>query len=299
MSGHENNGAGSFSSSMTFASSGAKRQCDCDDCGAIPEDIMAAVRKRRRQMVESSPLKRTQERKLLRRDRGVSVWNLTMPLDAEPLIEFGSSHRLVWVKRLPEDSILKSIGKGIIGSSDEEKTREDLDWKEGTVYLVPSNGGKAVGWLHGAKPAPSTSPRGLAILNVIKIPLDKLPAEKLIEQSSSETEPASWVDVVKFLCQKVLNTKSVEEDGLFLELSKDYGEMLHNALKQIEDSNSSTQATATPQTSQPPLQDVINQSEARAASLEAMPSNPDGGDSLQKILNNIGSTNSPLKDLIG
>jgi hypothetical protein len=245
MSGHDNNGAGSFMSSMTFASSGAQRQCDCDDCEVIPEDIMAAVRKRRRQMVESRPLKRTQERKLLRRDNGISVWNLTMPLDAEPLVEFGSSHRLVWVKRLPENSILKSIGKGIIGSSDEEKTREDLDWKEGTVYLVPSNGGKAVGWLHGAKPSPSTSPLGLAILHVIKIPLDKLPAEP-IELSSSETDPASWVDVVKFLCQKVLNTKSAEEDALFPELSNDYGEILQNALKQIEDSNSSTQANTTP-----------------------------------------------------
>jgi hypothetical protein len=257
MSGQDDNDADPFMSSMTFASSGAQLRCDCDDCGAIPEDILALVRKRRREIVESSPLKRTQERKLLRRDNGISVWNLTMPLGAEPLVEFGSSHRLVWVKRLPEDSILKSIGRGIIGSSDEEKTREDLDWKEGAVYLVPTNGGKAVAWLHAAKPAPSPAPipspstslpRGLAILHVIKIPLDKLPAEP-IKLSSSESEPASWVDVVKFLCQKALNTKSVEEDVLFPELSKDHGEMLHNALKQMEDNNSSTQANATPQKS--------------------------------------------------
>lgn len=253
MSGRDDDNTGSFMSSMSFASSGAQRQCDCDECGAIPEAIMAAVRKRRRQMVESSPLKRTQERKLLRRDDGISVWDLTMPLDAEPLVEFGSSHRLVWVKRLPEDHILKSIGTGIIGSSDEEKTREDLGWKEGTVYLVPSNGGKAVGWLHAAKRAPSlgpstSPPRGLAILNVIKIPLDKLPVEP-IELSNSETELASWVDVVKFLCQKVLYTKSLEEDVLFPELSKEYGEMLQNALKQMEDGSSSTQANTTPQKS--------------------------------------------------
>jgi hypothetical protein len=285
MSGYDNNGSDPFMSSMTFASSGAQRQCDCDDCEVIPEHIMAAVRKRRRERVESRPLKRTQERKLLRRDNGISIWNLTMPLGAEPLVEFGSSHRLVWVQRLPEDSILKSIGKGIIGSSDEEKTRKDLDWKEGTVYVVPSNGGKAVGWLHAAEPAPSTSPRGLAILQVIKIPLDKLPTEP-IELSSSETEPASWVDVVKFICQKVMNTKSVEEDVLFPELSKDYAEMLQNALQEIEASNSSTQANATPQGVQPSI-------------IGSELSNSDGGDALQNFLDNISSTNSLLTDLIG
>ena len=146
----------SFLASMTFASSSQNlRLCDCDDCGDIPLDILAAIREHKRLKLETGPLKRTQDRSLLQRDAnlGISIWNFIMPLDAEPLIEFGSSHRFVWMKRLPTTSsgnntVIKSIGKGIIGSSDEESSRTNLDWEEGGVYLVPSNGGKAVGWVH-------------------------------------------------------------------------------------------------------------------------------------------------------
>ena len=148
----------SFLASMTFASSSQNlRLCDCDDCGEIPLDILAAIREHKRLKLETGPLKRTQDRSLLKRDLnvGISVWNLIMPIDAEPLIEFGSSHRFVWIKRLPGQ--LMSIGKGIIGSSDEESSRAKLDWEEGCVYLVPSNGGKAVGWVHSTTTSNTTT----------------------------------------------------------------------------------------------------------------------------------------------
>jgi hypothetical protein len=81
-----------------------------------------------------------------------------MPVNAEPLIEFGTSHRIVYIKRLSTKNTISSIGKGIIGSQDEEKTRLPLnDWTAGSVIFVPSNGGKAVGWVHNTTTTTTTT----------------------------------------------------------------------------------------------------------------------------------------------
>ena len=96
---------------------------------------------------------------------------------------------------------LYSIGKGIIGSQDEEKSRIPLhDWTNGSIIFVPSNGGKAVGWIHTTTTtddeiedgtttttAETTTQATKNIANiggayaticVIKIPLDQLEEEK-------------------------------------------------------------------------------------------------------------------------
>ena len=80
----------------------------------------------------------------------MALWQWTLPLRAEPLLEFGNTaiYRIIWVQRLGRGRAIKSIGTGIIGSSHEEKSRATLDWNEGDVLLVPSNDGKAVGWIH-------------------------------------------------------------------------------------------------------------------------------------------------------
>ena len=44
--------------------------------------------------------------------------------------------------------VVRSVGKGILGSSDEVKNRKIVDWKEGSVFLYPSNGGKSIGWIN-------------------------------------------------------------------------------------------------------------------------------------------------------
>jgi hypothetical protein len=192
----------SFMSTMTFASGAQQRQCDCDECGVVPMFFQEAIKKHKRQRVETNPLRRRQDRSLVPREQGLAVWNLVMPIDAEPLVEFGSSHRLVWVKRLPDSSVLKSIGKGIIGSSDEEKSRTVLDWKEGMILLVPSNGGKAIGWEHTAANAVATHQQpSHAVLFVIKIPQDQLPQERL---ELSDVDEHSWVKVAQYHCQKAL-----------------------------------------------------------------------------------------------
>jgi len=170
----ENSKLDDFVSSMTFASSFGYGFCYCsdDECGRCPDKlpgpIAEAVRNYKRSRTGSSPFtsmsndgssefaiplifsssKPRQERQLIARHEGISFWKLTMPQDAEPLIEYGSSHRLVYVKQLPRNSKLISIGRGIYGSSMEEKERIDMKWKNKGWYLVPSNGGKSIGWIH-------------------------------------------------------------------------------------------------------------------------------------------------------
>ena len=220
---------------MTFAASSSNADhvrsscCDCDECDAtsfsnnvtIPETIKAAIRAHKKQRLslgeESTStsfrtFKRTQQRTLIGRHNTISVWNITMPLHAEPLIEYGNNHRIVWIKRLPgnidnnnnnEDandtttsSVLQSIGKGIIGSSDEEKTRTDMiEWNENDFIFIPSNGGKAVGWIHtttttgttkGEKDDTKTysNTSGYAVLYVAKIPIELLEEQTSVDDES-------------------------------------------------------------------------------------------------------------------
>eukprot|EP00536_Pseudo-nitzschia_multiseries_P011615 jgi/Psemu1/206324/e_gw1.405.25.1 len=159
----------SFLRSMTF--SRAREflyACDCAECDDIPPSIRKFIHERKRQSKEAGAIKRTQQRTLVSRHGPVTLHSIYMPKHAEPLIDFGTSHRVVWVKRLVKksnsnpkestngkkstqkgESVLQWIGNGIIGSSYEEKGRVNLsDWVEGSVMFIPSTGGKAVGWIH-------------------------------------------------------------------------------------------------------------------------------------------------------
>jgi hypothetical protein len=242
--------------SMTFASGElGRKQCDCDECGSIPFDVWEEVRKSKRLRIETGPLKRTQDRKLIQRDQGgMAVWNLVMPLDAEPLVEFGTSHRLVWAKRLPESSSIKAIGQGIIGSSHEEQNRIKLPWREGKVYLVQSSG-TAVGWVHIARercqdgsvePTVDTNftsladetpaityPRGLATFVIVKIPPEKLESVPP-EEDEVQHAKASWVDVALSVFKNSVK-ESQQDQTMPWELTEADSEKLKEALKRLEE----------------------------------------------------------------
>lgn len=102
MSGQKRNGSNNndFLSSMTFAGGGLMRDCDCDECEFVPASIREAIRQHKRLKTNSSSLTRTQDRSIVARENTISVWKLTMPVDAEPLIEFGGSHRIVLIDTL-------------------------------------------------------------------------------------------------------------------------------------------------------------------------------------------------------
>ena len=143
-----------FLQSMTFARTDQYLdKCDCDECDNVPPSIREIIQLHKEERRATGSIKRTQQRSLVSRDGQISVWCMNMPQNAEPLIEFGSSHRIVWVKKLTGStstsgsaenrSILSWIGNGIVGSSDEEKSRKQIaEWTEGNFFLVPSNGGK-------------------------------------------------------------------------------------------------------------------------------------------------------------
>jgi hypothetical protein len=98
------------------------------------------------------------------------------------------------------------------------------DWTEGDVYLVPSNGGEAVAWIHCgvAKPADckkakkddslteDDKPSGHAILQIAKIPLNKVLSEE--SKNSEPTGAHDWVSAILNLCRKGLFDKSNDDD---------------------------------------------------------------------------------------
>jgi len=224
-----------FLASMTFASVDRSLAigCDCDECGTstrgssggagyVPAAIAEAV-KRYKAAMSSMPLKRTQDRYLVKRFSGVSVYEWTLPVEAQPLVEYGNSHRLVWIQRLSTTSVIKSIGKGIIGSADEEKQRVAMDWKQGQVVLVPSNGGKAVGWIHHNGGAASTKDSteedadnkntGHASLRIAKAPVDLAAAEG---DAAAETE-MQWHDVIRSVCERQLKKEKESTTSIVLD----------------------------------------------------------------------------------
>jgi hypothetical protein len=123
--------------------------------------------------------------------------------------------------------MLRSIGKGIIGSRDEELSRTDLpDWTEGGLYFVPSNGGKAVGWIHntcskltGSQEDTSATeePKGHVELIVGKIPSDK------VDDDISESWP-TWACLLIQQCRRALQRlaeSKAEEAPLFYKYDDD------------------------------------------------------------------------------
>jgi hypothetical protein len=275
-----NNADDSFMSTMTFASGAQQRQCDCDECGVVPIFFQEAIRKHKRQRVETGPLRRRQDRSLVHREQGLAVWNLVMPIDAEPLVEFGSSHRLVWVKRLPDYSVLKSIGKGIIGSSDEEKSRTALDWKEGMVFLVPS-GGKAIGWEHTAAHAVATHQQpSHAVLFVIKIPQDQLPQERI---ELSDAEEHSWVKVAQYHCQKALEQAKGKMEPQ--QLAAEDCQLLQEVLtKLLPEGTQLLQPTSNEPSDTKLLQAIVSKPDESHSSIEEIMESLDESESLFKHL---------------
>ena len=210
--------------------------CDCDECGIpqqfIPAPIAEAIaryKKKRRlgEFIETGSStaavasRRLQSRTLRKRHGQLSVWEWTLPCQAEPLVEYGSNHRLVWIVYLP--NVLKSIANGIVGSQAEQQARKLLPWKQGDVWFVPSNGGRAMGYVHVEKtnstinkddeptnsssmkkdtPDATTSSSSIyATLVIVKIPV------ALVETLNGDDETSQgWHSDVRHIARKILQT---------------------------------------------------------------------------------------------
>jgi len=179
-----------------------------------------------------------------------------MPKNAEPLVEFGSNHRIVWVKQLEtqnanaseknKSGTLEWIGKGTIGSSDEEKSRKTMtEWTEGNFFLVPSNGGKAVGWIYGSDdsdshdPPTDTAPAeekhgdGFAVLFVAKIPLGII-IDK--EQHRARERNHQWTNRLIDCCRSGLEECENQSDKTpsYHKFSGEASKLLKKAFREAE-----------------------------------------------------------------
>ena len=231
-----------FMASMTFAH-GVVRDCDCDECGLepVPQSIKDAIRKHKRAKVMSVVEITHQERHLVKREGGLSIWRLILPVSSEPLVEYGNSHRLVWVKSMSDNVEVKSIGTGIVGSAAEEKARRSVGWKANGGYVIPSNGGKAVGWVCTKKDDENEeSSTGSASVEVIII---KVTPEALSIEKDDEESGKNWTKAIKELFIKELPsgdkaTSSNEESmGHSKELSSTSITTLQQLVEQLMESS--------------------------------------------------------------
>lgn len=193
--------------------------CDCDECGTcqakIPPSIAQAVIEHRRSklfFLENAPT--FQERTLVARDgsgSGVSIWKLVLPPGSEPLTEFGNSHRIIFVESMPKGRTVRSIGKGIIGSGDEQNSRQKVPWVETHAYLYCSNGGKAIGWVNEKQELDKSlhidDTNSDVVLYVVKV-TNKAIAHCL----KTSIDEAPWTLQVKQIFQKHLGEKRCDNN---------------------------------------------------------------------------------------
>lgn len=145
MSKRKHNQDDPFLSTMTFADMAT---CDCDECERLCQVPVTLVRDipHDRMILHPMGASVTQERSLVKREGGISIWKTTMPHGAEPIREFGNSHRFIFVWSLPKNAKIQCIGDGVVGSSEEVRSRKNVHWREGSAFFLRSNGGKAIGW---------------------------------------------------------------------------------------------------------------------------------------------------------
>mmetsp|Transcript_2277 Transcript_2277/g.3459 ORF Transcript_2277/g.3459 Transcript_2277/m.3459 type:complete len:250 (+) Transcript_2277:76-825(+) len=240
-----------FLASMTFASGEIACNCDECDCGpSVPLDIQRAVqehlkkRKFEQPVFESSQqLNIQQQRELVKRESGVSVWKLVMPRyhgrGADPIVEYRNSHRILFVKKMPQNATIQSIGKGIIGSAAEESSRKFVNWKQGSSYFLPCSSGIACGWVNTTTITDEKSsttdnddvkntPGGGEDDNVVVYTMKVSPRDLERNQKEEETQQLSpWVAKAVELFGSLSSKESNDEQMLSSELTDKVSEIFN------------------------------------------------------------------------
>ena len=227
--------------------------CDSEECEQIPLPIRRAIAKHKRSVV------RNQQRTLLHRipEHGVSVVRLTMPQHAKPLIEYGSAHRIIYIDNhhhqyphkdanddnhgnetdnqtdqagsSPVSLPVWAIGRNsIVGSAAEASKRCLTGWEPGKAYLVPSNGGRALGWVHGNEidkmseshqtdkgtaagdntpTSSSTTPSLPPLASPIVLYTIKIPVALMIKNDGEKDDCKAWMYEMARLTKKYLEER--------------------------------------------------------------------------------------------
>jgi hypothetical protein len=132
-----------------------------------------------------------------------------------------------------QKSRIVSIGKGVVGSADETTSRTKLlDWSQSSAWLVPQNGGKALGWVHMKDDnATNEEPIGHAMIYSIKIPVDVLETTK-----EENGDSPGWMRDVASICKKSLpkpNDDDNTKHDYAIKLSTEDADLLNDIIRKL------------------------------------------------------------------
>jgi hypothetical protein len=294
-----------FASRATMAEFCDCDEPNCTQRNVIPADVAAAIedykQKKRRQDASSSSKKHNggdnnedssdgndsdsdgsfhipltfrpkviQTRQLLFRQGSpqLSIWKWTMPVDADPLLEYGNNHRIMYIRNLPahtpttpksddpqareqaEDpsasttpsqsqpvslSKLVSIGKGVFGSSDEEKNRKDTGWQQGQFYIVPSNGGKSLGWIHKRKKGSTPDPDPQKA-SASSVEVSHAETKDVLSEEGSAVAEIITIKIDPYLCEEGASSEIMDDED-YTSLKK----VIFVLKRHLDDNDSSNQ----------------------------------------------------------
>jgi hypothetical protein len=116
--------------------------------------------------------------------------------------------------------VVKSVGKGIIGSSQEEKDRSVVTWEENKAYFLPCNGGKALGWKcenneinNVDKETKEDRPKNNAIVYMFKSTMRSFEVYDGLSKSSS-SDHSSWdhqiLGILRKMADNIINNEVKE-----------------------------------------------------------------------------------------
>lgn len=91
-----------------------------------------------------------------------------------------------------QGSAAMSIGKGVLGSSDETESRSKVQWTQGNAYFLHANGGKALGWVH-TNTDPNCPTLGHTIIYNIKISLKDEKLRTVVGEGDNDLADPKWV----------------------------------------------------------------------------------------------------------
>jgi hypothetical protein len=109
---------------------------------------------------------------------------------------------------MSKDSIIKSIGTGTIGSADERNTRKIVKWKEGSVFLKRSNGGKAIGWINEGKDKNKDNAESDVVYYAIKATESSIKSTSAVGTTFGTSD---WASSIIHLFQKYLKEETIYE----------------------------------------------------------------------------------------
>jgi len=125
------------------------------------------------------------------------------------IYSYNFSHYLFCKIACLQNITLHSIGKGIIGSSDEEKSRTTVNWKEGKGYLVPSNGGRALGWI--ARSNVSSQKEDNSKCEPVELVMIKMSQAGISQIHGKSTSDANWMNAIGSIFKQHVDSRDKVE----------------------------------------------------------------------------------------